>query len=97
MHLTAVRNPKQSLVEQAANFVLGNAFVSWSEFIFQISGSQGTVLEVESKLKIWKTTLPANLKDILILEEYFSGPYQAAAKGFEDDAGDKTLPYLSLF
>jgi tetratricopeptide (TPR) repeat protein len=97
MHLTALRNPEQSLVQQAANFVLGNAFVSWSEFIFQISGSQGTVLEVESKLKIWKAKLPAGLKDILILEEYFSGPYQAASKGFEDDAGDKTLPYLCLF
>jgi hypothetical protein len=96
-HLTAVRKPDQSLVQQAATFLVGNEFVSWSEFIFQLSGSQGTVLEVESKLKIWREELSNEVKDILILDRYFSGPYRAAAEAFQEDGGDKTLAYLCLF
>jgi hypothetical protein len=97
LHLTAVQKPELSLIQQTARFLDGNEFVSWSEFIFHISGSQGTVLEVESKLKIWRKALSPDLRDLLHLKSYFSGPYRTAAKEFEDDAGDKTLPYLCLF
>jgi Tetratricopeptide repeat len=97
VHLVAVKKPELSLVQQAATFLIGNEFVSWSEFIFQLSGSQGTVLEVESKLKIWRKGLSKELQDILILDRYFSGPYRAVAEEFQADGGDKILSYLCLF
>lgn len=95
-HLTAVKSPKPMLVQKAASFLGANQFVSWSEFIFQINGSQGTVLEVESKLKIWQKRLNDST-GYLPLEGYFSNPYRAAADYFVRDGGDKTLPYLILF
>ncbi|PMD60732.1 uncharacterized protein K444DRAFT_388061 [Hyaloscypha bicolor E] len=97
VHLVAVQDPELSLVQQAAIFLIGNEFVSWSEFIFQLSGSQGTVLEVESKLNIWRETLSKAFQDILVLDRYFSGPYRAVAEEFREDGGDKTLSYLCLF
>jgi hypothetical protein len=97
VHLVAVQTPELGLVQQAATFLIGNEFVSWSEFLFQLGGSQGTVLEVESKLKIWRKGLSKELQDILILDRYFSGPYRAVAEEFQADGGDKTLSYLCLF
>ncbi len=96
-HLIAVRQPEASLVRKAAKFLLGNAFVSWSEFTFQISGSQGTILEVEAKLKIWRKELSSELREIFILDSYFSGPYRDVAAAFQKDGGDKTLSYMTLF
>jgi tetratricopeptide (TPR) repeat protein len=97
VHLIAVQKPEIELVQQAATFIVRNEFVSWSEFIFQLSGSQGMALEVESKLSIWREGLSKELQDVLILDRYFSGPYRAAADAFEEDGGDKTLSYLCLF
>jgi hypothetical protein len=39
-HLVAVKNPESNLVRQAARFLDGNEFVSWSEFMFQLSRTQ---------------------------------------------------------
>ncbi|KAH6684704.1 hypothetical protein B0J14DRAFT_573414 [Halenospora varia] len=97
IHLIAVHRPEKRLVEQTARFLMGYAFVSWSEYIFQTSGSQGTMLEVESKLKMWRETLPSELQNILVLVGYFSKPYRAVATFFQEDGGDNTLPYMTLF
>ena len=96
-HLIAISKPEPSLVKLAVSFLTGNEFVSWAEFIFQLSGSQGAVLEVESKLKIWRSTLPEELKGSFPLKDYFTGPYRAAANYFGQEGGDKTLPFLVLF
>ncbi|KAE8450767.1 hypothetical protein EG329_005680 [Mollisiaceae sp. DMI_Dod_QoI] len=96
-HLIAVRRPEMSLVQLAATFLMWNAFVSWSEFIFQTSGSQGTMLEVESKLKLWRQDLSDELQKILVLDNYFSKPYRAVADAFKEDGGDNTLPYITLY
>jgi hypothetical protein len=97
VHFLAVSKPEPGLVKLAVSFLVGNEFVSWSEFLFQLSGSQGTILEVESKLKIWRSTLPEDLKDSFPLKNYFTGPYRAAADFFGQEGGDKTLPFLVLF
>jgi len=97
VHLTALSNPELGLVELASSFLSGNEFVSWSEFLFRISGSQGTVLEVQSKLDTWRRGLSQDLKDHLILDRYFSMPYRSISEVFAEDGGDKTLPYLCLF
>jgi len=96
-HLVAVKAPEPRLVQLAASFLLGNEFVSWSEFVYRLSGSQGMALEVESKLKIWRNGLEDELKTMLPLGSYFAGPYRAAADGFDEDGGDKTLPFLTLY
>lgn len=99
VHLFALIEPTVSLVELAARFLGGNEFVSWSEFILQLSGSQGTMLEVEGKLKVWVSGLSQEIKDYLsrIVKSYFTGPYKAISRGFEADGGDKTLPFMCLF
>ncbi|KAH9210609.1 hypothetical protein DL95DRAFT_448675 [Leptodontidium sp. 2 PMI_412] len=96
-HLIAVKDPEVRLVQLAASFLDGNEFVSWSEFVYRLSGSQGTALEVESKLKIWKASLKDEMKNLLPLGSYFSGPYRAAAEEFNQNGGDKTLPFLTLY
>ncbi|KAH6723949.1 hypothetical protein BKA61DRAFT_18727 [Leptodontidium sp. MPI-SDFR-AT-0119] len=96
-HLIAVKDPEARLVQLAASFLDGNEFVSWSEFVYRLSGSRGTALEVESKLKIWKASLKGEIKNLLSLGSYFSGPYRAAAEEFNQNAGDKTLPFLTLY
>jgi tetratricopeptide (TPR) repeat protein len=99
IHLFALLEPAVSLIELAARFLGGNEFVSWSEFIFQLSGSQGTMLEVEGKLKVWTSSLSPDIRDYLlqVVENYFTGPYRSIAKVFEEEGGDKELPYLCLF
>jgi tetratricopeptide (TPR) repeat protein len=97
VHLIALSDPPMDLVQQVTRFLEGNEFASWSEYIFQLSGSQGTIVEVQGKLKIWRDDLSQDLKDCLLLENYFVGPYRAVAKYFGDDGGDKTLPYICLF
>ncbi|PVH76933.1 hypothetical protein DL98DRAFT_280469 [Cadophora sp. DSE1049] len=96
-HLVAVKDPEARLVQLAASFLQGNEFVSWSEFVYHLSGSQGMTLEVESKLRIWKDGLEDEMKNLLPLGNYFAGPYRAAADGFDENAGDKTLPFLTLY
>lgn len=99
VHLFALLEPALSLIELVARFLGGNEFVSWSEFVFQSSGSQGTMLEVEGKLKVWVRSLSPEIQDYLsgVVQNYFAGPYRTVSKVFEEDGGDKTLPYLCLF
>ncbi|KAG4444114.1 hypothetical protein IFR05_000343 [Cadophora sp. M221] len=97
IHLVVVKDPELRLVQLVAAFLQGNEFVSWSEFVYRLSGSQGMALEVESKLKIWKANLKDEMKNLLPLGKYFGGPYRAAAEGFNQNAGDKTLPFLTLY
>ncbi|KAK0129464.1 hypothetical protein ONS96_000035 [Cadophora gregata f. sp. sojae] len=96
-HLIAVQNPEPRLVQLAASFLRGNEFVSWSEFVYHLSGSQGIALEVASKLRSWKAGLDDEVRNMLPLGIYFAGPYRAAADGFDENAGDKTLPFLTLY
>lgn len=97
IHLTALRKPGLELVKQAARFLDGNEFVSWSEYIFQLTGSQGLILEVQAKLKLWRDELSPDLNEPILLEDYFVKPYRTVSNIFRDDGGDKTLPYLCLF
>lgn len=97
IHLVAVKAPESTLVQKAATFLGGTEFVAWSEFIFKISGSQGTVLEVESKLKIWQKERLDDSTGYLPLKGYFQEPYRAVANYFAQEGGDKILPYLCLF
>jgi hypothetical protein len=99
IHLFALAKPAVSLVELAARFLGGNEFVSWSEFVLQLRKSQGTMLEVEGKLKEWTKSLSSEIQDYLsrAVKNYFGGPYRAVSRAFEKDGGDKELPYLCLF
>ncbi|KAL2064379.1 hypothetical protein VTL71DRAFT_4873 [Oculimacula yallundae] len=97
IHLIAIKNPEPRLLRLAATFLQGNAFVSWSEFIFDLSGSQGKILEVESKLRLWKEGLTNESKTLVPLGDYFEGPYRTVADSFYESGGDKTLPFITLF
>ena len=97
VHVTSVRSPEPILIHQTALFLRGTQFVSWSEFVLHISGSQSKVFEVESKLKIWQSKRLGSTDDHLGIKAYFSGPYRLAAISFGEVGGDKILPYLPLF
>ena len=97
VHLTAVMTPKAMLLEQAEKFLHGKEFVSWSEFVFQLKGSQGGVLEVRSTLNLWKQSLHDGAGDVLTLADYFEKPYRDAANMFQEMNSDKTLQYLCQY
>ena len=71
--------------------------MTWSEYLFQKTDSQGSALEVQGKLLDWTGSLPDASKGLIPLDEYFTGPYRTLATEFELNGRDKILKYLCLF
>jgi tetratricopeptide (TPR) repeat protein len=97
-HVTALKKPSSELLVKLAEFLDSNAFVSWSETLFQLKPNAGVGAHVEIRklLQEWLDTLPPESQRKIPIESFFVKPHEQLEEEFKDKAGDKILPYLPL-
>jgi len=97
-HVTALQNPSNELLVKLVEFFGSNAFVTWSETLFQLKPNSGVGAHVQIRtlLQGWLDTFPPERQPKIPIESFFVKPHEQLKDEFDDKAGDKILPYLPL-
>ena len=95
-HLTALADPPEDIIAKLDRFLTSNAFVSWSEVLFDLRQrlDLGPQLLVYKRLLTWTHFLPPELQVEIPIEAFFEKPHRQLSAVLKEVSEDKVLQYL---
>jgi hypothetical protein len=97
-HVTELRDPPEDVIANLAGFLLGIEFVSWSEYLLDLTkqSNLGNQIKVYSTLLNWTKQLPASITAKVPIEKYFEVAHATLSASLQDESDDNILQYLPL-
>jgi hypothetical protein len=97
-HVTELKSPPDDVIENLAAFLQRIEFVSWSEYLFDLTKQSvlSSQINVYSKLLQWSQGLPAAIKARIPIAEYFEMAHVVLSRALSEKGRDKILQYLPL-
>jgi hypothetical protein len=97
IHLTELAEPEEDILILAQNFLHGNEFVFWAEYVFDKEKDDSSLAKVRSLLNTWYSDLPSDSKKLINLGDFFAAPYRTLSNFYKSDGNDKTLTWLCVY
>jgi tetratricopeptide (TPR) repeat protein len=97
-HVTELTDPPEDIIANLAGFLLGIEFVSWSEYLLDLTkqSSLGNQIKVYSTLLNWTKQLSASINTKVPIAKYFEVAHATLSASLRDRSGDNILQYLPL-
>lgn len=97
-HVTGLTHPPEDIIENLAAFLLGIEFVSYSEYLLDLTNqsSLSHQIKVYNTLLNWTKQLPAPIKAQIPITDYFEVAHVALSDTLRDESRDNVLLYLPL-
>jgi MalT-like TPR region len=97
-HVTELRDPPEDVIANLAGFLLGIEFVSWSEYLLDLTkqSNLGNQIKVYSTLLNWTKQLSASITAKVPIEKYFEVAHAILSASLQDESDDNILQYLPL-
>ncbi|KAG9228458.1 hypothetical protein BJ875DRAFT_500714 [Amylocarpus encephaloides] len=97
IQLVAISEPESDILSAVQDFLHGNQFVMWSEFIYARQRDNSRILETRCLLQRWYKRLSADLQSQVKISDFFEYPYRRLSRFYREGGEDKILQWLCSY